>query len=71
MPNDIELIITNEGDNGILFEGTKGRFFVNRGKIVGKPVEDLRRTTRCRKERSKRSMVERSARTIPRISSKP
>jgi predicted dehydrogenase len=42
MPNDIEMLITNEGDNGILFEGTKGRFFVNRGKIVGKPVEDLK-----------------------------
>jgi predicted dehydrogenase len=41
MPGGIELLITNEGDNGILFEGTKGRFFVNRGKIVGKPVEDL------------------------------
>ena len=42
MPFGIELMITNEGDNGILFEGTKGRFFVNRGKIVGKPVEDLK-----------------------------
>jgi predicted dehydrogenase len=41
MPGDVELIITSAGDNGILFEGTKGRFFVNRGKIVGKPVEDL------------------------------
>lgn len=41
MPNDVEMIITSEGDNGIMFEGTKGRFFVNRGKIVGKPVEDL------------------------------
>ena len=41
MDNGVELLITNEGDNGILFEGTKGRFFVNRGKIVGKPVEDL------------------------------
>ena len=41
MPNNVELFITNEGDNGIMFEGTKGRFFVNRGKIVGKPVEDL------------------------------
>jgi hypothetical protein len=41
MPNEIEMIITSEGDNGILFEGTEGRFFVNRGKITGKPVEDL------------------------------
>ncbi len=41
MPNNVEMIITSEGDNGILFEGTEGRFFVNRGKIVGKPVEDL------------------------------
>ncbi len=42
MPKGVEMIITSEGDNGILFEGTKGRFFVNRGKIVGKPVEDLK-----------------------------
>ena len=42
MPNDVELIITSEGDNGILFEGTKGRFFVNRGKITGQPVEELK-----------------------------
>lgn len=42
MPNDVELTITSEGDNGILFEGTKGRFFVNRGKLAGKPVEDLK-----------------------------
>ncbi|WP_153558818.1 Gfo/Idh/MocA family protein [Roseimaritima sediminicola] len=41
MPDDVEMIITSEGDNGILFEGEKGRFFVNRGKIVGKPVEEL------------------------------
>jgi len=42
MPRDVELIITSGGDNGILFEGTEGRFFVNRGKITGKPVEDLK-----------------------------
>lgn len=41
MPHGVEMIITSKGDNGILFEGTKGRFFVNRGKIVGKPVEEL------------------------------
>ena len=42
MPGDIPLIITSEGDNGILFEGTEGRFFVNRGKIVGAPVDALK-----------------------------
>jgi predicted dehydrogenase len=42
MPKDVEMIITSEGDNGILFEGTEGRFFVNRGKITGKPVEELK-----------------------------
>ncbi len=42
MPNGVEMFITSEGDNGIMFEGTEGRFFVNRGKIVGKPVEDLK-----------------------------
>ena len=25
-----------------MFEGTEGRFFVNRGKLTGKPVEDLK-----------------------------
>ena len=42
MPGGVELIITSEGDNGILFEGTEGRFFVNRGRISGKPVEQLK-----------------------------
>jgi len=28
-------------ENGILFEGDRGRIFVNRGKITGKPVEEL------------------------------
>ncbi|MFO0060888.1 MAG: Gfo/Idh/MocA family protein [Planctomyces sp.] len=42
MPNNVELLITSEGDNGSLFEGTSGRFFVNRGKITGAPVEELK-----------------------------
>lgn len=42
MPDNVEMTITSEGDNGILFEGTKGRFFVNRGRISGEPVEALK-----------------------------
>lgn len=40
----VELIITDiteEHDNGVLIEGDMGRIFVNRGKLVGKPVEEL------------------------------
>jgi predicted dehydrogenase len=29
------------GRNGVMFTGTEGRVFVNRGTIAGKPVEDL------------------------------
>ena len=36
-----EIEIRHDQGNGILFEGTKGRIFVNRGRITGKPVEDL------------------------------
>ena len=37
----VEIEIRHDQGNGILFEGTKGRIFVNRGKLTGKPVEDL------------------------------
>ncbi len=36
----IEMTVTSRGDNGILFEGTKGKIFVNRGKITGTPIEE-------------------------------
>jgi len=36
----VEMHITSRGDNGILFEGSKGRFFVNRGKITGIPIDE-------------------------------
>jgi predicted dehydrogenase len=38
--NGIEMHITSRGDNGVLFEGSQGRLFVNRGKISGKPIEE-------------------------------
>jgi hypothetical protein len=34
------MVDTSRGDHGILFEGTKGRIFVNREKVTGKPVEE-------------------------------
>ena len=40
-PNGVEMMIESDGRNGILVEGTKGRIFVNRGTLAGKPVEDL------------------------------
>jgi predicted dehydrogenase len=38
--NGIIMDVTSRTDNGILFEGTKGKIFVNRGKITGKPIEE-------------------------------
>ena len=42
-PGDVEMhIVSNSKDgNGVLFEGTEGRFHVSRGAMKGKPVEDL------------------------------
>lgn len=37
-----EIELRHDKDNGILFEGTKGRLFVNRGRLTGKPAEDLK-----------------------------
>lgn len=36
-----QIEIRHDQGNGILFEGSKGRIFVNRGRLTGKPVEDL------------------------------
>lgn len=39
--NGVTLTISDTGRNGILFSGTRGRIFVNRGSIEGAPVENL------------------------------
>lgn len=36
----IQMTVDSRSENGILFEGTKGRLFVNRGKITGKPIQE-------------------------------
>jgi predicted dehydrogenase len=40
-PGGTQLIIRHDEDNGVLIEGDKGRIFVSRGKLSGKPVEEL------------------------------
>lgn len=46
-PNGVELVIRESAPdlgfgNGIMFEGDGGRYFVNRGKLTGAPVEALK-----------------------------
>lgn len=39
--NGVSMTVKDSGRNGILFTGDRGRIFVNRGTLQGKPVEDL------------------------------
>jgi predicted dehydrogenase len=39
-PSGVEMVIDSRSDNGVLFEGEKGRVYVNRSKITGKPIEE-------------------------------
>ncbi|MBN2294995.1 MAG: Gfo/Idh/MocA family oxidoreductase [Pirellulales bacterium] len=40
--NGVTLEVADNGRNGVMFVGDKGRIFVNRGTVSGKPVEDLK-----------------------------
>lgn len=42
--NGVVMNVADSGRNGIMFTGTEGRIFVNRGVVQGKPVEDLAST---------------------------
>jgi hypothetical protein len=35
------MTVSDTGRNGVMFTGSEGRIFVNRGTVSGKPVEDL------------------------------
>ena len=37
---DFQMDVSSRAARGVLFEGEKGRIFVNRGKISGKPIEE-------------------------------
>jgi myo-inositol 2-dehydrogenase/D-chiro-inositol 1-dehydrogenase len=39
--NGNRMIVQHGPDNGIWFEGEKGKIFVNRGRLTGKPIEEL------------------------------
>ncbi len=41
-PNGVELHIRHDTENGILFEGENGSFFVSRSKLTGEPVDALK-----------------------------
>jgi predicted dehydrogenase len=39
--NGNQIVVQHGPDNGIWFEGEKGRIFVNRGRLTGKPIEEI------------------------------
>jgi myo-inositol 2-dehydrogenase / D-chiro-inositol 1-dehydrogenase len=41
-PGDVQvqMLAQPPGDEGVLFDGEKGRMFVNRGRITGRPIEE-------------------------------
>ncbi len=40
------MIVSDDRDRGVLFEGENGRFFINRNRLTGKPIEELTKNDR-------------------------
>jgi predicted dehydrogenase len=49
-PSGVELVVADEGRDGIMFEGDGGRMFVNRGTVAGVPVDQLKERPLPREE---------------------
>ena len=49
-PSGVVMTVSDTGRNGVMFIGSEGRIFVNRGTISGKPVEDLEQEPLPREE---------------------
>jgi myo-inositol 2-dehydrogenase / D-chiro-inositol 1-dehydrogenase len=48
--NGVEMTVSDTGRNGIMYTGTEGRIFVNRGTVSGKAVEDLKTNPLARED---------------------
>ncbi len=46
----VKMTVADSGRNGIMFTGERGRIFVNRGTIAGKPIEELAKRPLPRKD---------------------
>ena len=42
--NGVEMTVSDTGRNGIMFTGSEGRIFVNRGTVSGKAIEELEKS---------------------------
>ena len=40
MKDGVKIIVDSRSDNGLLFEGSKGKIFVSRGRITGTPIDE-------------------------------
>jgi len=49
-PSGVVMTVSDTGRNGIMFTGTEGHIFVNRGTLSGKPVEGLQQNPLPREE---------------------